>query len=453
MNIHFLSNSLHINSGFANVTRYLATELTKLGHHISVTGMQTGYTSRWHYGIENLPLAATSVDDVTQYILNLQMTEPDVAICVFQADTGENIDFVTAFKKSIWYPPVEGLKLPFTSLSGFQRVIANGGYIVAQCKWGQREMEKNGIKSSCIYHGFNDKIFKPLKVDKKEDIRYCFYSTEIGKETSNPLVLHRQGCYDCTLDRKEQQKCPYFKEEQITILRYIQGKWIEKKIKITDLPSETTGKYIFGFVGQNIGLRKRIERLLKAYSIFIGQSKQSKDRTLMHLHTMPMVTGIFNGINLIQIIQDLGIQDNVILSYRSFRSSTWSEDAMNILYNTFDCNSSASSGEGYGLPTLESMACKIPQIGPRASSFVELIEEDDERDIGPRGILAKGDWQLIQDGSYRFLVNEEDLAKCMKLIYNGENYISYQKNCLEFVKPYTWNNICRQWDQLLKSMK
>lgn len=451
MKIHFLSNSLHINSGFANVTRYLATELTKLGHQVSITGMQTGYTSQWHYGIENLPLAATSVDDVTQYILNLHVTKPDVAICIFQADTGENIDFVTAFKNSVWYPPVEGSKLPFASLNGFQRVIANGGNIVAQCKWGQKEMEKYGLSPKYIYHGFNDKIFKPLNLDRKEDMRYCFYSTEAGKELSNPLLLHHYGCYDCQLQTKEQTSCKYFKEEEITILRHIQGKWTEKRIKITDLPYETTGKYVFGFVGQNIGLRKRIERLLKAYSIFI-QSRQLKDRTIIHLHTMPMVTGVFNGINLIQIIQDLGIQDNVIFSYGSFRSSTWSETAMSILYNTFDCNSSASSGEGYGLPTLESMACGIPQIGPKASSFIELISEDDKRNIGPRGILAKGDWQFIQDSSFRFLVDEQDLSNCMKLMYNGENK-DYQKNCLEFVKPYTWEKVAMQWDKLLKEIK
>jgi len=83
--------------------------------------------------------------------LIIQKTRPDVVICVFQTDTGENIEFATLFPNTIIYPPVEGRKLPFNSLNGFKRIMANGGKIVAQCNSGQREMEKDGIKAPVIY--------------------------------------------------------------------------------------------------------------------------------------------------------------------------------------------------------------------------------------------------------------------------------------------------------------
>jgi len=65
------------------------------------------------------------------------------------------------------------------------------------------------------------------------------------------------------------------------------------------------------------------------------------------------------------------------------------------LYNTVDCNISASSGEGFCIPILQGMACELPMIGPRFSSFVELVEKEVKGEngetIGSRGILSKKD--------------------------------------------------------------
>lgn len=468
MMIHIVSNSLKMNSGFSNVARHLAIGLRNLDHEITFTGMQTSYIQDWAYGIENLPFTTHYIDELTRYMLNLQKTKPDIVICIFQSDTGDLVQFPLAFKNTFWYSVVEGDVLPFTSSNGYRQVIANGGKIVLPSKHGQKQAKESGIDVHRISYGFDDKIFKPLNISTKnngeknkkirnDDIKYCLYHTEFGKLVSNPIQLCKQGCYNCNLERKEQTKCQYFQEESIVLLSYNKNekKWIEKRIKISDLPLETVGKFVFGHVKQNLGTRHRMERLLKAYSIFIGQSRQIRDRTILHLHCMPIAA---NGANLINIIEKLGIDNNVIFSYGDFRASSWSDSAMNILYNTFDCDISASSGEGFGIPTLESMACGIPQIGPRSSSFPELVEESitvDNQKIGPRGILAKiAAWHLvIQDGSYRSLVDEEDLAKCMKLMYNGEDREIYIKNCLEFVKGLTWDNTIKQWDQLIKTVK
>lgn len=452
MRVHILSNSLRMNSGFSNVSRYIANGLTKLGHTVTMTGMQTAYTPDYNYNIKCLPIDAIYVDEFTQLTFNLRDTKADVLFCVFQADADLNM-FAKAFPKTIWYPPVEGRNMPIEMANDLIQVKNNGGQIISQCKYGQSEMKLAGIDVPYIYHGYNDKIFKSLnfrdKPPKKEQISYCYYSTEVGKAESDPIMLHRQGCYDCKLNNKEQIQCPYFKEEEIAILQFIDGKWGEKRIKITDLPSEFSRYFIYGFVGQNFGIRKRIERLLKAYSILIKDSRMFKDRTLLHLHSMPIA---IKGINLIKIIQDLGIENNVMFSYGAFRSSSWSEEAMNILYNTFDANTSASSSEGFGLPTLESMACGTPNIGPNCSSFTELIGEDPKT---RRGLLASiVDWQMIQNGSMRALVNEQDMAHQMKTIYQSEELRkTFSKNTVKFVQNYSWEKVVLEWDKLLKTMK
>lgn len=52
MKIHFVSNSLRMNSGFGNVTKYLALGLRELGHSITMTSIQGAYTMDYSYGIE-----------------------------------------------------------------------------------------------------------------------------------------------------------------------------------------------------------------------------------------------------------------------------------------------------------------------------------------------------------------------------------------------------------------
>lgn len=369
---------------------------------------------------------------------------------VWNLEIEEDNSYVSTIAVHNCYCPIEGKNIPHDMANDLLQIKMHGGAVVAQCRYGQSEMKLalGGLDVPYIYHGHDPDIFKRLDLKKVDDIRYCYYNTEDGKVNSDPMSLHAKGCYDCQLNNKEQTNCPYYKEEDVSILRFINGKWTEESIPITDLPNITKNKTVFGFVGQNIGIRKRIERLLKAYSIFIKDSRQFKDRTIIHLHTKPIA---IDGVNLIKVIQDLGIQDNIIFSYGTHRSSGWTEQAINILFNTFDINTSASSSEGFGLPILESMACGKLNIGPNCSSFTELIGEDPKT---RRGLLASIiDWQMIQDGSVRALVNEKDLANQMQTIYQSEELRkTLSKNAIKFAQDYTWEKIVLQWDQLLKTI-
>ncbi len=452
MKIHLISSSLRLNSGFSVVARNVAKGLKKLGHEITYTGLQTSYTSEWTYGIEVLPAQNFHIDDVTQTMHTIGRIKPDIVLAIIQMDADFN-DFAKIFPKTVVYCPVEGKNPPQRMANDLLHVKMNGGEVVAQCRYGQEEMRLAlaGVDVKCIYHGYDPEIFKPLDFRKIDDIRYCYNNTGYGKSNSDPMLLHMNGCYDCKLDNKEQVKCPYYREEQVAILRFINGKWTEDSIPITSLPKQTKGKMVFGFVGQNLGVRKRIERLLKAYYLFVKDSKQVKDRTILHLHTMPIA---INGTDLIKKIQDLGIQENIVFSYGSFRSSGWTDAAMSILYNTFDVNVSASSSEGFGLGTLESMACGKPNIGPACSSFIELIGDGEKDPENSRGLLANiGEWQMIENGSERALVNEQHLSNTMKKMYQSEDLRkTFSKNAIKFANQFTWRDICNQWDQLLKAI-
>lgn len=457
MKIHILSNSPRLNSGFSIVAKNVTIGLRKLGHSVTYTGMQTAYVPEFSSGIEVLPAQTLHVDDITQCMLTINRIKPDIVLAIFQMDYESN-DFAKMFPKTAIYCPVEGRNIPQKMANDLLQIKMNGGQPVAQCRYGQGEMQLalGGIEVPYVYHGFDDKIFYPIEKDKLSKAKYCYYCTEIGQNNSDPWLLHTYGCFDCftglgQLKGKYKEDCPHFKEEEVTILKFINGKWAEVEIPITQLPTFTKGKFIFGFVGQNLGVRKRIERLLKAYSLFIGGSKQLKDRSILHLHCMPIA---INGINIIKIIQDLGIQDNVIFSYGTFRSSAWTDQAISILYNTFDVNVSASSSEGFGLPTLESMACGKPNIAPSCSSFVELVGDGEKDPNNSRGLLAHiGEWQMIENGSERALVNENYLSAMMKKMYQSEDLRNtFSKNAIKFAQDCTWEKIVQQWNELLKKM-
>lgn len=464
MKIHILSNSFYVNSGFSKVALNIALGLKKLGYDVSATGLQTAMKSDWHYGIETLPIDAGShIDEIGQFYLNLQKINPDVLLYVGQMDTDTN-HFTKIFNRQFVYTPVEGRNIGSMMANDLKYIVDHGGLVVAQCKFGQEEMRKVGVNAAMIYHGYDPDVFKPIDINKKENVTYCYYSTGIGKINTDPVELHKMGCYDCNdKERKGSTDCPNYKEEIVSILKWDSAdkRWMQRDIGITRLNEELKGRekiFMYIFVGQNNGARKRIERLLRSYAILINESKQLKDRTGLHLHTLPIS---IKGVNLIKIIGDLGIADNVTFSYGAFRSSGWSEEGLNILYNLADVNVSASSSEGWGLPTGESMAAGVPNIGPDCSSFTELIgndkdeSNDKQQSAVNRGLLAKIEsYVMIQDCSERALVEEYDLASKMKIVYTNDKLREkLGKNAEEWVKKFTWDEICKQWDKLLKVME
>lgn len=445
MKIHFISNSLFTNSGFSKVTRYLASGLMQLGHDVSCTGLQTSQRIDYHYGIQCFPIdTGGHIDESTQLYLNLQKTRSDVLLFVDQMDADLN-HLVKIWPKTLAYVPVEGRNIPDQMAKDLKYVIDNGGKIISQCHYGQNEMKKVGIEAEMIYHGYDPFIF--YKMEKFRP--YCYYKTSIGQINTDPVLLHQMECYDCR--HTICTKCSNFREEIVCILRTVNGKWIEKEIGIGSLENEFKGKFLYLHVGQNIGLRKRQERLLKSYAMLINESRQLKDKTHLHLHSLPIS---IQGVDLIKEIKKLGIGDNVSFSYGTTGSSGWSEEGLNVLYNLADVNVSASSSEGFGLPTLESMACGIPQVAPNCSSFTELIG-DSEKDSNVRGLLANiGEWSTIQDSSERALVNEQHLSAMMKKLYVDDSLRErLGKNGIKFAQNCAWDKITKEWDGLLKIVK
>lgn len=452
--ILFFGDSSKMNSGYSIVIKNLAIRLKRLGYDVSTVGFQTAYTIEYVDSgndndngnadkIEVLPILTDKTDDVGQLMSHIQNIGPDAVIYV--GNLGDNDSEVPNLTKlfpgTIVYVPVNGRDIPLGIVNDLNKIVSKGGKVIAMCKYGYEEMKRAGVNvDRYIYHGFDDNVFKKIDIGNIGNIgNISKINDKIGnKENSNDN-----------------------NKEIVSILKWgsiDEGKtfrWVQYDIQVDNMP-ELFGygkKFIYLHVGQNITTRKKQARLLIAYGSMIKESMQLRDHTLLHMHCLP-ISG--RGANLIEVIMKLGIQNNVSFSFGRYLSAGWSPGALNVLYNLADVHVSASSSEGFGIPTIESMACGLPNIAPNATSFTELIGNEYGSNLDDvsnnRGLLAKIDtWDMEPIGRFHPLVSQEDLSIKMKRLYTEKKLREkLGDNAIQWVKQWSWDNIVDDWDKLLK---
>ena len=202
------------------------------------------------------------------------------------------------------------------------------------------------------------------------------------------------------------------------------------------------GKFVFFHFGVNSG-RKMIWRLVQSFYEF---SKDKNDVILL-LRTIPEE----NEYNLVEFTKfrfpELFEKKKLFFSLPNMFCPV-PDDYLAGLYNICDVYVSTSSGEGFGMPYIEAMACKKPIITPNNSSTPELITQEVEG-IGPRGIATKID-TFATDMKYfidKGICNVEDTVKAMNTLYENKNKRDeFGENGLKFVKKFC------NWDEISKSL-
>lgn len=219
----------------------------------------------------------------------------------------------------------------------------------------------------------------------------------------------------------------------------------DNKSEIKEL-EEYNDKFVIGCVARNQD-RKQIPRLVRAFSLFA----EDKDDVLLHLHCDPF--DIANTIRdydntvyslLYQSIHTCKIQDKVRFTKKlnSFIDG-FDEKRMAYIYNLFDIHALSTTGEGFGIPVIESMACGVPNVMTNFTTAKELVEG--------RGELCRVQAKIFGTyGSNRALVDEEDMAKKFDKLYNDRALIQkYSKDCVSFAKDYDWKFVVQEWRELI----
>lgn len=134
------------------------------------------------------------------------------------------------------------------------------------------------------------------------------------------------------------------------------------------LPKELDDAFIVGNVNRNQP-RKRWDLTVRYFAEW-AKSRKVPDAYL-YLHTAP--TGDA-GVDVRQLMRHYGVMDRLLL----MEPPTFyglGESEMRDTYNCFDVQISTTQGEGFGLTTLEGMACGVPQIVPEWAALGEWCKD------------------------------------------------------------------------------
>jgi glycosyltransferase involved in cell wall biosynthesis len=134
------------------------------------------------------------------------------------------------------------------------------------------------------------------------------------------------------------------------------------------LPSELHDVFIVGNANRNQP-RKRLDLTIRYFAKWLEKYPHSD--AYLYLHVAP--TGD-KGYDCEQLADYYGVKERLMLmTPEMFYGIT--EEQMRDTYNTFDVQISTTQGEGFGLTTLEGMACGVPQIVPNWSALGELTKD------------------------------------------------------------------------------
>lgn len=134
------------------------------------------------------------------------------------------------------------------------------------------------------------------------------------------------------------------------------------------MPKEMDDKFIVGNVNRNQP-RKRWDLTVRYFAEWIKQFKV--EDAYLCLHVAP--TGDI-GVDIHNLACYYGIADRVLLVEPPVFYGL-SEQEMAETYNCFDVDISTTLGEGFGLTTLEAMACGVPIIAPNWSALGEWTKD------------------------------------------------------------------------------
>lgn len=463
MNIHILSNSpTRVNSGFGIVTRNLALELQKLDHNVSVSDMQNIYNKEYWNNIVIYPMNSVSnvtnnaefyINELKQLQKNINNSKADVLIIIYPA-----YDNVIAsnhlhelHENTIWYYPVEGMNIPDVYINELKKVK----HVIPMTKQGKHELDvkKNGLDNVTneIYHGFDPDIFKRLNLTNDEKDKrwlcYCIWKQLKYMNMQDKRWLCENGCFNCNgcVD-----SCKNYAEEKI-VTNVLGNEFTGYISNLGSLKDQFGVETIISFTGENNGTRKKIDKLINSYSLIKKYDKNNEIMLIMH--TMPVSN---SGLNLWESVKKYeldNLDSKILFMYGDDDlGNSWSDAALNILYNISDINISTSGAEGFGLPTLESMACGIPNIGPNFSSFIELIGND-ENIHNNRGLLSNIEgYESLRNGMKRCYVSPKSNANNVITLHEDKTLMKeLGNNAYEWSQQYTWNNISLKFDELIRN--
>lgn len=220
-------------------------------------------------------------------------------------------------------------------------------------------------------------------------------------------------------------------------------------------------KFVVGVVARNQP-RKNLDRTIKAFRLVANKL----DNAVLFLHLDPNDPAQpMYKIN--ELVKEYNLENRVVYSGMSAFNG-FPQCEMNNVYNLMDCFFLSTSGEGFGVPIIEAMSCKIPVVATDYTTTQELVKDN----LAGLGIRLSGTEELnlfdynmkdydkmilngTMTGSWyveRGICDIEDAAK--KIIYIHNNPDEAKKmgknGRLAVLDKYDFEIVGKAWEDVLK---
>jgi glycosyltransferase involved in cell wall biosynthesis len=386
MRVLWISDSPETPSGFGNVTRFVCGGLAARGHQVSILGWQTKQAHDWNgcrvHAVGSDPMGS---DALYAYLVRHR---PDVVIAL--AD--------------VWWLPYFGS--PHV----------------------RRQMELTGTPWALYFPvdgNTSDGLLPPSWV-------------ELLRTVDVPIAMSRYGqdvAARCGVS------CEYI-PHGVDLEVFAPPADREQAKREVD----AGGRFVVLSDSRNQP-RKLLPRLLDVFARFA----EGRPDALLHLHTDPrdeFARSPTYSYDVLADVRQLGLEEQVRFSpgFTMRAGGGLTLDQLAAYYRAADVHLSASSGEGFGLPTLQAAAAGAVPLAGAYSASLELVEGHGEA-------IAIEDWSETEFGIRRALIDVDDAAAQLGRLHDDPGLLrrrSLQSH--EFALAYDWEQVVSRWDELLGSL-
>jgi len=386
MHVLWMSDSPDTPSGFGNVTRFVCEGLARRGHRVGILGWQTRQAFDW-CGCKVHPMRLDPLGSDALYAY-LVRHRPDVVIAL--AD--------------VWW-------LPFFTAPHVRRQME-----LTDTPW---------------------LLYFPID-GHTADERLPPSWIELLREVDVPVAMSRYG-------QRIASRC------EIACSYIPHGVDLDTFCPPADreaakMQVDASGRFLVLSDSRNQP-RKLLPRLLEVFARFAA----GRPDALLHLHTDPddeFARSACYSYDLRADVRHLGLEGRVRFSpgFSMKQGTGLPLDQLAAYYRAADVHLLASSGEGFGLPTLQAAAAGAVPMASAYSASLELVE-------GHGQAITVSDWGETEFGIRRALIDVEDAAAKLARYYEDRALLRrHADNAREFALAYGWENVLDQWDRLLQSI-
>lgn len=200
------------------------------------------------------------------------------------------------------------------------------------------------------------------------------------------------------------------------------------------------GSFIVGNVNRNQP-RKRLDLTIQIFAAWVQQHGITNARLLLHCAEKD------TGWDLRRVAACYGVADRLILTGAEGIRDLQDVHRLRCIYNGLDVQMTTTLGEGWGLTTMEGMACGIPQIVPESSALAEwatpAVKIPCSRTLIHPEINTTGG-----------LVDEAPFVAALQALYQSKTLrgrLAAEGLAHVRAESYRWESVARQFQVLLAS--